>query len=239
MHPAEHLLEPSPEILNRLWQAAQGHIRLMTIAPELPGALETIKQASSLGIRCSMGHSMATSAEALAAIGAGAVSATHTYNAMRPLDHREPGILGVVLDREDLYADLICDGYHVAPETVRMWLRLKGPERAILITDCLSAAGMPDGTYMAGETRVHVEGDGCRTDAGVLAGSIITLDRAVSNLRRVTGAELTIAARLASSNPAKMLGFPDPLEPGAPADFNVYDLSGNKQKTIVRGVLLQ
>jgi N-acetylglucosamine-6-phosphate deacetylase len=182
---------------------------------------------------------MATSAEATAAIGAGVVSATHTYNAMRPLDHREPGILGVVLDREDLYADLICDGYHVAPETVRLWLRLKGPERAILITDCLSAAGMPDGTYMAGETCVHVEGDGCRTDAGVLAGSVITLERAVSNLRKITGADLEVATRLASSNPAKMLGLPHLVGPGAFADFNVYEASGNLQHTMVRGSLVR
>lgn len=239
MHPAEHLLEPSPEILDRLWQAARGHIRLMTIAPELHGAIETIKHAVSLGIRCSMGHSMATGAEAVTAIGAGVVSATHTYNAMRPLDHREPGILGVALDREELYADLICDGYHVAPETVRLWFRLKGPERAILITDCLSAAGMPDGTYVAGETRVHVEGDGCRTDAGVLAGSVITLDRAVSNLRKMTGADLGVAVRLASSNPARMLGLPHLVEPGGFADFNIFDANGNRQNTMIRGSLVR
>ena len=239
MHPAEHLLEPSPELLNRLWEAARGHIRLMTIAPEVPGALETIEHAKSLGIRCSIGHSMATKAEALAAIRAGAISATHTYNAMRPLDHREPGILGVVLDWNDLYADLICDGYHVAAEAVRMWLKLKGPERAILITDCLSAAGMPNGTYMAGETRVHVEGDACRTEAGLLAGSIITLEGAVRNLRTMTGADLAVAAGLASRNPAKMLGLPHVVERGALADFNVYGADGDRQQTIVRGRLVE
>lgn len=238
MHPAEHLLEPSPGILNRLWEASRGHIRLMTIAPELPGALETIERASALEIRCSMGHSMATKTEALAAIASGVVSATHTYNAMRPLDHREPGILGVVLDCEDLYADLICDGYHVAPGAVRMWLKLKGPERAILITDCLSAAGMPDGSYLAGDTVVHVEGDACRTDAGVLAGSVITLDRAVSNLRAMTGADLAVAARLASSNPARMLGISHLVEPGAPPDFNIYNAQGDRLHTMVRGMLI-
>ena len=239
MHPAEHLLEPSPELLTRLWQAARGHIRLMTIAPELPGALETIALANSLGIRCSMGHSMATRAEAIAGINAGVVSVTHTFNAMRPLDHREPGILGVVLDQEELYADLICDGHHVSPEAVRLWFRAKGPERAILITDCLSAAGMPDGNYVAGDTVVHVEGDACRTDAGVLAGSVITLDRAVANLRGMTGATLAIAARLASSNPAKMLGLPHQLGPGSMADFNVYSGEGTLQQTMIRGRMAQ
>ena len=117
----------------------------MTIAPELPGALETIERATELGIRSSIGHSNATRIEALAGLEAGATSATHTYNAMRALDHREPGILGVVLDRGDLYADLICDGVHVAPELVRLWFKAKGPERAILISDSLEAAGMPNG----------------------------------------------------------------------------------------------
>jgi N-acetylglucosamine-6-phosphate deacetylase len=239
MHSAEHLLSPSPELLDQLWEAARGNIRLMTIAPELPGALETIKHATALGIRSSMGHSMATRAEAIAGIKSGIVSATHTFNAMRAFDHREPGILGVVLDQEDLYADLICDGYHVAPEAVRLWLKAKGPERAILITDCLSAAGMPNGKYMTGETVVHVEGDVCRTDTGVLAGSVITLDRAVSNLSKTARAELHTAVRLASINPARMLGLPKSLVPGALADFNVYDAVGVRRECFIRGSLIE
>jgi N-acetylglucosamine-6-phosphate deacetylase len=239
MHPAEHLMLPSPELLDRLREAARGHIRLMTIAPELPGALETIRHAAALGIRSSMGHSMATQAEAIAGIQNGAVSVTHTFNAMRPFDHREPGILGVALDRDDLYADLICDGFHVAPEAVRLWWRMKGPDRAILITDCLSAAGMPDGTYMAGDTVVHVEGDACRTDSGVLAGSIITLERAVGNLCNIAGVEATCAARLASINPARMLGLPEIQEEGSLADFNVFDATGARRCSFVRGVLVE
>ena len=239
MHPAEHLMLPSPELLDRLREAARGHIRLMTIAPELPGALETIRHAAALGIRSSMGHSMATQAEAIAGIQNGAVSVTHTFNAMRPFDHREPGILGVALDRDDLYADLICDGFHVAPEAVRLWWKMKGPDRAILITDCLSAAGMPDGTYMAGDTVVHVEGDACRTDSGVLAGSIITLERAVANLCNIAGVEATGAARLASINPARMLGLPEILEEGSLADFNVFDATGARRCSFVRGVLVE
>jgi len=238
MHSAEHLLPPSPEVLDRLWEAARGKIRLMTIAPELPGALETIKHATALGIRSSMGHSMATRAEAIAGINSGIISATHTFNAMRAFDHHEPGILGVVLDQENLYADLICDGYHVASEAVRIWLKAKGPERAILITDCLSAAGMPNGEYTAGETVVHVEGDVCRTNTGALAGSVITLDRAVANLRKTTRAELHTAVRLASINPARMLGLPELLLPGAVADFNVYDTDGIRRECFIRGSLV-
>jgi len=238
MHAAEHLLTPTPQVLDRLWEAARCHIRLMTIAPELPGALETIQHAASLGIRSSIGHSLATHAEAIEGIKRGAVSATHTFNAMRAFDHREPGILGAVLDQEDLYADLICDGYHVAPEAVRLWFKAKGPERAILITDCLAAAGMPDGRYLTGETVVHVEGDACRTESGVLAGSVITLDRAVTNFVKVARTPLPIAVRLASINPARMLGLPEPLVPGAPADFNVYDAEGIRRESFVRGRLV-
>jgi N-acetylglucosamine-6-phosphate deacetylase len=154
---------------------------------------------------------------------------------MRAYSHREPGILGVVLDRTDLYADLICDGLHVSPEAVRLWLKMKGPERGILITDCLEAAGMPDGTYKLGQTVVHVTGATCTTDDGVLAGSVITLDRAVANLQEMTGTGLPIASRLASVNPNRMLGLPEMLEPGAAADFNVYDHQKRKVATILRG----
>src|SRR3984957_14539706 len=238
MHPAEHLQSPSPEFLDRLWEAAHGHIRLMTIAPELPGALETIKHALCQGIRSSMGHSMATQAEALTGMRSGIVSATHTFNAMRAFDHREPGILGVVLDQDDLYADLICDGLHVAPEAVRLWLRMKGPERAILITDCVSAAGMPNGTYRPGHSVLHIERDACRTDTGLRPGSVIPLDRAVSNLQKIARAELHFAAQAASTSPARMLGLPEPLEPGALADFNIYDADGIRRQCFVRGSLI-
>jgi len=238
MHPADFLQQPSAELLERFWQVSRGHIRLMTIAPEVPGALETIAHAAELGIRCSIGHSNATSAEAIAGITAGAVSATHTFNAMRAFDHREPGILGVVLDRDDLYADLICDGIHVSPEAVRLWYKAKGAQKAILITDCLEAAGMPDGVYKLGETTVHVRGPVCTTDAGVLAGSIIMLDKAVSNLQQFTGADLATAARMASANPARMLGLSEALATGAPADFNIFDQHGRRTGTILRGRLL-
>jgi N-acetylglucosamine-6-phosphate deacetylase len=238
MHPPQFLVPPSAEVLNRLWSASRGHIKLMTIAPELPEARETIARATELGIRSSIGHSNATQAEALEGVKAGATTATHTYNAMRALDHREPGILGFVLDRDDLYADLICDGVHVAPEMVRLWFKAKGPDRAILITDSLEATGMPDGWYKLGETAVHVREGRCTTEAGVLAGSVITLDSAVSRMRGITGTDLATAVRLASRNPARMLGLPDDVTVGAAANFNVYDGGGSRVQTILRGRLL-
>ena len=238
MHPPQFLVPPSPDVLNELWEAAKGHIMLMTIAPEIPGALETIAHATVLGIRSSVGHSNANTAETLEGLKAGAASATHTYNAMRSLDHREPGILGVVLDRDDIYSDLICDGVHVAPEMVRMWFKLKGADRAILITDSLEATGMPNGLYKLGETSVHVKDGRCTTDAGVLAGSVLTLDEAVRKMQEFTGAHLPVAARLASRNPARMLGLSDDLVAGAPANFNVYDAGGKRQGTVLRGRII-
>jgi N-acetylglucosamine-6-phosphate deacetylase len=238
MHPPQFILPPTVGTLNKLWEAARGHIRLMTIAPENPGALETIARANELGIRSSIGHSNANTAETLTGLKAGAISATHTYNAMRSLDHREPGILGIVLDRDEIYSDLICDGVHVAPEMVRLWFKSKGPERAILITDSLEAAGMPNGVYKLGETTVHVKDGRCTTDAGVLAGSLLTLDEAVTKMQAFTGADLATAVRLASRNPARMLGLSDNLILGGPANFNVYDVHGKRQQTVLRGKIL-
>lgn len=238
MHPAQFIVPPSIALLDRFWEASRGHIKLMTIAPEVPGALETIARATKLGIRSSIGHSNATKAETLKSLESGAITATHTYNEMRALDHREPGILGVVLDCDKLYADLICDGVHVAPEMVRLWFRAKGPERAILITDSLEAAGMPNGTFKLGETKVYVQDGRCTTEAGVLAGSVIALDQAVSKMREFTGADLPTAIRLASRNPARMLGLSDDLKVGAIANFNVYDADGKRRKTVLGGRIL-
>ena len=237
VHPPAHILPPSIAVFDRLWRAARGHIRVLTIAPEESGALDLIEYASALGVRVSIGHSNAVAAEARAAIAAGAMSATHTFNAMRPLDHREPGILGVVLDDGTLFAELICDGIHVAPELVRLWLKAKGPERGILITDSMAAAGMPEGEYTLGGMPVTVAGGVCLSN-GVLAGSVLTLDRAVANLRSMTGTDLATAVRLASANPARMAGFPEiaQVRAGSFADLNRFDRKGNLCQTYVHGV---
>jgi N-acetylglucosamine-6-phosphate deacetylase len=243
VHPPSELQPPSIELFQRMQQAARGHIRLLTIAPELPGALDLIAHATRSGVRVSLGHSDATAAQTRAAISSGATSATHTFNAMRRLDHREPGIAGVVLDAHSLYAELICDGIHVAPEFVRLWLSAKGEERAILMTDGLSATGMPDANYMLGELEVTVRDGRCLLASDLtngvetLAGSVLTMDRAVANLRNITGASLATAVRLASRNPARMLGLDNLTEVavGRPANFNVYSATGELRQTILRG----
>ena len=236
VHPREWILPPTVEVFERLYGAARGHVRLMTIAPEAPGAMEVIAAAVARGVRVSLGHTNATAEQARAAIAGGAVSATHTYNAMRALDHREPGVLGVVLDDEALYADLICDGVHVAPELVRLWLRTKGAERAILVTDSMAAAGMPDGEYRLGGLTVQVRGGVCRA-SGALAGSVLTMDRAVANVQRYTGVSLATAIRLASANPARMLGLTGrgEMRVGDAADLNRYNGAGELIETYLAG----
>ncbi|HEY0784809.1 MAG TPA: N-acetylglucosamine-6-phosphate deacetylase [Acidobacteriaceae bacterium] len=240
-HPPQHLLAPNVAFFDRMWQAAEGSIRLMTIAPELPGALEVIARATSLGVRVSLGHSNATLAEAERGVAGGAVSATHTFNAMRPFDQREPGILGAVLSDDRLYAELICDGLHVHPSAVRLFWKAKGSERAILITDAMSAAGMPDGVYKLGELDVRVEGGRCLVGENTLAGSTLTLDAAVSNFVQSSGASLEQAVQLASRNPARMAGLPTGraagLQVGAAADVVVLSPAGTVIETWLGGRL--
>jgi N-acetylglucosamine-6-phosphate deacetylase len=243
VHPPADIQPPSIPLFERMQQAARGHIRLLTIAPETPGALELIQYATNSGTHVSLGHSDATTTQTRAAIAAGAHSATHTFNAMRRLDHREPGIAGVVLDSDSLYAELICDGIHVAPEFIRLWLRAKGNERAILVTDGISATGMPDGHYMLGELEVTVADGRCLSTrdlaSGIetLAGSVLTMDRAVANLQRFTGASLETAVHLASRNPARMLGLDNLGEAavGQPANFNLFSAEGTLQHTVLYG----
>jgi N-acetylglucosamine-6-phosphate deacetylase len=241
VHPTAHLLTPDIALFDRFFEAAEGHIRLMTLAPELPGAAELAAHATARGVRVSVGHSNATAAETRAAIAAGAVSATHTFNAMRPLDHREPGILGVVLTADALFAELICDGIHVAPELVRLWARAKGPTRALLVTDAMSATGMPDGKYQLGGIDVQVANGRASAD-GVLAGSLLTLDRALANYIQFTGAALEQALPLLTANPATMAGLGQQagaLAPGYPANLVALDPGGKLLASIHQGHLIE
>jgi N-acetylglucosamine-6-phosphate deacetylase len=240
VHPPNLLLAPDIALFDRMFEAAEGHVRLMTLAPELPGAAEFAAHATAKGVRVSVGHSDATLAETRAAIAAGAVSATHTYNAMRALDHREPGILGAVLTTDEIFAELICDGIHNAPEMVRLWWKAKGPERALLITDAMSATGMPDGTYQLGGFDVQVA-NGRAMANGVLAGSVLTLDRALRNFIAFTGATVEQGLRLITANPAAMTGFTDragSLSVGGPAHLVAVDPAGTLVASIHGGAVV-
>ncbi len=238
VHPTEFLLEPDIDLFDRIYDAAEGYVRLMTLAPELPGAPELAAHATARGVRVSLGHSNATAAETRAAIAAGATSATHTFNAMRPLDHREPGILGTVLTCDSLFAELICDGIHSAPEMTKLWWRAKGPNRAILVTDAMSATGMPDGEYRLGGLTVQVANGRAMSD-GVLAGSVLTLDRALANFLAFTGATLEQGLRLLTGNPAALTGFESEagsLAPGSPANLVAVTPDGHLAASFLNGI---
>jgi N-acetylglucosamine-6-phosphate deacetylase len=236
VHPPENLLEPKPEIFDRLWQAARGHVRMMTIAPELPGALEVIAEAARRNVCVSVGHSDAVLEIVRSAVKAGARHATHTFNAMRPLDHRDPGIVGEVLTDNALTADIIVDGIHVAPEVVQLFLQAKGTERAVLITDATAAAGMPDGTYQLGPITVQVKDGKCMSD-GKLAGSVLTMDFAVRNVTQFSRWSLQDAVRAATLNPARVASLPQHGEIAVGAIANIVALSpsGEVRRTIIRG----
>lgn len=240
VHPPENLLTPDLSTFDKLWQASRGHIRLMTIAPELPGATELIAEASKRGVCVSVGHSDASLDQTCAAVTAGARHATHTFNAMRPLDHRDPGILGEVLSNPSLTADIIADGVHVHPSVVRLFLEAKGAESAVLITDATAATGMPDGRYHLGSLEVDVR-DGKCLHGGKLAGSVLELDRALRNVMNFAGWSLHQALRLATLNPARVSGARNKgaIAPGADADLLVLTAAGDIQASIVNGVIVQ
>jgi N-acetylglucosamine-6-phosphate deacetylase len=237
VHPPQHLAAPTLNLFDQLWQAARGRIRMMTIAPELEGAPQVIAEAAKRGVCLSLGHSDADFAAAERGIVAGARHATHIFNAMRPLDHRSPGILGAVLTDRRVSADVIADGVHLDPAIVKLVAHCKGPERTVLITDATSATGMPDGRYHLGSFEVDVRDGKCMRD-GKLAGSVLTMDRAVRNLAHFAEWNLAQAAAAAGQNPARVAGIANKgvLAVGADADFVVLSPEGDVRRTFVGGV---
>jgi N-acetylglucosamine-6-phosphate deacetylase len=237
VHPEKYLVNPSIELFDRLHKAAAGYLRLITIAPELPGALDVIREAKGRGVSVSIGHTDGQASDAVAAIEAGASHATHTFNAMRALDHRTPGVLGKVLASKELSAEIIADGLHVDPMVVDLFLRCKGEENAVLVTDALSATGMPDGKYKLGSFEITVNGPRCEAN-GTLAGSVLTLDRAVRNVMQFSGWGLRESVRLASANPAGVVGQKSRgrLIAGARADIVVLSRGGEVINNFVGGI---
>ena len=231
-----HMIAPDVAVFERLRAAAAGHLKVITIAPELPGATEVIKAAARAGLTVAVGHTDATAAVASAAIDAGATHATHLFNGMRPLHHREPGAAGALLDRDEVTCEVIADGVHLHDAIVRLTARAIGPDRLVLITDAMAAAGMPDGSYRLGSMRVDVAGGVARlADAmqpasntgrpGAIAGSTATM---AAVFRGAVAAGLPVAdvAVAASTTPARLLGLDDrigALRAGRFADLVVLD----------------
>jgi N-acetylglucosamine-6-phosphate deacetylase len=219
-----HMLAPDAGVLERLRRAADGTLRMVTIAPELDGALPLIKTLSEAGVVVAMGHSDATYRETLAGIAAGARHVTHLFNAMRPLHHREPGMIGAAVEA-GIACELINDGRHVHPAAVRMVFDLISSP--VLVTDAIDATGIGDGHFELGGQEVLVnDGEARLADTGSLAGSTLTMDRALRLAVNESGLSLEQVSAAASATPARVLGLDGELgsiAPGYRADLVVLD----------------
>src|SRR2546421_6721995 len=201
-------LDADVEQLERLLAAGEGRVRVVTVAPELPGALELIELMARAGIVVSVGHREAADAEVREAVRAGATAATHLFNAMAPFHHRHPGAAGALLDLPEVSCELICDGVHVDPIAMRLVYRAKGALGIRLVTDAMSAAGMPDGEFQLGGRSVTVAGGrAVLKGGGSIAGSTLTMEMAVQNAVRFLGIPVEEAVLMASTNSARLLGL--------------------------------
>ncbi|MBV9049543.1 MAG: N-acetylglucosamine-6-phosphate deacetylase, partial [Solirubrobacterales bacterium] len=232
-------LAPDSAVLERLLAASDGTMRMMTLAPELQGALDLVRALVRVGAIASLGHTDASYEEARSAAVGGARSATHLFNGMRPFHHREPGAIGAALDSPQVNCELICDGIHVAAAALRVIYRAKGPHGIRLVTDAMEAAGMPDGTYRLGGAAVEVQDGAVRiAGGGSIAGSTLTMDVAVRNAVNFLAVPVEVAVSLASSGPARLLGIDDrkgAIAVGMDADLVVLDEELLACGTIVGG----
>lgn len=225
-HPEQCIREIDLDEVQGLLDSADGTMRTIIIAPEKKNTLEAIAVLRKAGVRVSLGHSSADAEQVEAAMAAGANTVVHIYNGMASLHHRKPGLLGTALIR-DCYTELICDGIHVKTLPVQVAARCKANDRMVLITDCMRAGGMPDGEYSLGELDVRVEGGAAYLKVGgSLAGSTLSLDRAVANYQKLGHVSFEDAVLAATANPAAALGISDQvgsLTPGKRADIIVVD----------------
>ncbi|MCB0181264.1 MAG: N-acetylglucosamine-6-phosphate deacetylase [Anaerolineae bacterium] len=219
-HNPAYLRRPDPDLITN-WSASQG-VSLVTLAPELPGALELVQQLVDRGVVVSAGHSMASFDEAQAGLRAGVRYGTHLFNAMPPLSHREPGLAGALLNDAHSVVGLIPDGIHVHPAMVKLAWAAKGSTGLNLVSDAMAALGMPPGRYQLNDFEVHVSKTDARLADGTLAGSILPLDEAVRNLIEYTGCSLSEALATVTTTPAALLGLSDQrgrIAPGLLADL--------------------
>jgi N-acetylglucosamine-6-phosphate deacetylase len=234
---AAHFLTPDLAVADRL--LAGGGVRMMSLAPELPGARELVRALVAANVVVSLGHTDAAYAQVAEAVALGARAVTHTFNAMRPLHHRKPGVLGAALDLEALACEVICDGVHVDPAVVRLLQRVKGAERMVLVTDAIEAAGLPDGDYHLGHRPVSVAaGRATLPGSDTIAGSTLTMDRALRNMMAFCDVGIEEAARMASTTPAEVLGMTHRkgvLAPGRDADVVILDPDLSIAGVLVRG----
>lgn len=223
--------------LEELYNILGDKLRLITLAPEVPGSREAIGWLKERGITISIGHSDATYEQAVEGFRQGITHATHTYNGMRGLHHREPGVLGAILATPQIWAELIADLIHVHPGAIQVMVRSVGVNRIVLITDAVQATGLPEGEYVLGDQRIFVKDGAARLPEGNLAGSTLSMLQAVRNMIEEIGVSITDAFRMASFNPAQSIGLQDKgwIREGNQADFVILSQDFAVQKTIIAG----
>lgn len=236
----EHLLKkPDMELLKAYQEEAEGEVRYITVSPEVEGIVDFIPYIKSLGIQVAIGHSGADYDTARKAIQNGALGATHTGNAMKLLHQHFPAIWGAVLEDDEVYCEMICDGRHLHPGTVRFIMKMKGLDRVVAITDSIMAAGLPDGYYKLGVNDVVVvDGDAKLVVGNSRAGSTLTTGQALKNVLAYTGRSLQEIIPMFTENPAKLIGVYDKigsLNPGKDADFLILDAENSVKSTYVKG----
>ena len=237
-HAADQIRPPSLEEFQEIWEASNRAVRMVTLAPEWAGSEKFIENLRSLGVVASVGHSNATYSQVVDAIQHGLRHASHTFHRMRGFHHREPGVVGAVLVHDELTAELICDNVHVHPTAMKLLVKAKGANRVVLITDAIRAVGMPNGEYKVGKATVIVKNGVSRSAVGELAGSTLTMDRAVRNMVKSVGLPLQTAIKMAATNPATTLGIDKvkgSVKPGKDADIVIIDEEVNVYMTIVKG----
>lgn len=227
------------ELLKEYQEEAEGDIRYITVSPEVEGIPEFIPFMKNLGMQVAIGHSGADYDTARKAIRNGALGATHTGNAMKLLHQHFPAIWGAVLEDDDVFCEMICDGRHLHPGTVRFIIKMKGLDKVVAITDSIMAAGLPDGKYKLGVNDVVVvDGDAKLADGGSRAGSTLTTGQALKNVLEYTGRSLQEVIPMFTENPARLIGVYDQvgsLNPGKAANLVVLDEEYSVIRTYVRG----
>ena len=234
-------IAPTESNVEHLLDIAGNVARIVTLAPEVEGADRAIRHLVERGIVVSIGHTVATAAQTQAAFAAGASQVTHTFNGMPPLHHRRPGAIGAALTTPGVCIELIADGVHLAPTTIRLALAAKGVDDVLLVTDSMAATGRPDGQYALGPVQVVVCEGQARLPSGALAGSTLTMERAVTHVARWTSAGLSGAWQMASLNPARQLGIDDRVGrvvPGYAADLTAIDARGRVVLTMIDGEIV-
>lgn len=240
-HEESLLRIPTKEDMDRLIEAGEGKLLVVSVAPEIEGAEVAIRYLTQKGIKVSLGHSGATEEEANRGFAAGGSIAIHTYNAMKGLNHREPGMLGASLSNDNAYGEIICDFLHVAPTPIKIALRCKGKDKIVFITDSIVTAGLPDGNYMSGALPVIVKDGVARAENGALAGSSIAINRAFANVVKTIGVPIEDAMLGVTKNPAEALGLYDEIgsiEIGKRAHLTALDDDFNVVMTIVDGEIV-